>query len=71
MKYNPHGSIKRYKKHFVAQSLLQVHRIDYTKIFVPIIKRESLRIYLVIATILGIIVLEMDVINAYLESPFG
>ena len=45
-----------------------MHGIDYTETFAPTIRRESLRIFLAIATMLGMILIQMDVIGAYLES---
>ena len=44
-----------------------MYRIDYIETFTLITRQESLRIFLAIATILGIIILQIDVINAYLE----
>lgn len=57
VKYNPNGSIERYKARLVAQGFSQVHEIDYTKTFAPTIRRESLRIFLAIAAILGMILI--------------
>ena len=39
--------------------------------FAPIIRRKSLRIFLAIATMLGMILMQMDIIGAYLESALG
>lgn len=71
VKYHPDGSIERYKARLVAQGFAQVHGIDYTETFAPTIRRESLRIFLAITALLGMILLQMDVIGAYLESPLG
>ena len=71
VKYNPNGSIKRYKARLVAQGFSQVHGIDYTKTFAPTIRHELLRIFLAIAATLGMILIQMDVIEAYLESALG
>ena len=68
VKYNSDSSIERYKARLVAQRFYQVHRIDYTETFAPTIRHESLRIFLAIATMLGMILIQMDVIGAYLES---
>ena len=70
MKYNFNDFIKRYKARLVILRFSQIHRIDYTKIFVLTIKYKSLRIFLVITTILEIILIYIDIINAYLESIF-
>ena len=66
--YHLDSSIERYKGRLVAQSFSQVYRINYTKTFVPAIKQQSLKIFLAITTMLGMILLQMNVIGAYLES---
>ena len=71
MKYHPDGLIERYKARLVAQGFSQVHGVDYTETYTPTIRRESLRIFLAIATLLGMIILQMDVIDAYLESALS
>ena len=55
VKYQANGSIERFKARLVAQIFFQVHGIDYTETFTPIIRRESLRIFLAIAIMLGMI----------------
>ena len=71
VKYHPDGSIERYKACLVAQGFFRVHGFDYTKIFIPIITREPLRIFLAIAALWGMIILEMDVIYADLERALS
>ena len=71
MKYKSDGLIERYKTRLVAQGFSQVHGIDYTKIFAPRVRRELLRIFLAIVAMLGLILMQMDVISAYLESVLG
>ena len=69
VKYQADGSIKKFKVRLVTPGFFQVYRIDYTEKFVSRIRREFLRIFLAIVTILGIIPFQMDVICAYFESP--
>ena len=70
-KYYLDISIKRYKDCLITQSFFQVHDINYNKIFTSTIRQESLKIFLVIAAILGMILLQIDVISTYLESLLG
>ena len=70
-KHYPDSSIERYKIRLVAQGFLQVYGIDYTEIFVPMVRRKSLRIFLVIAAMLEMILIQMDIVGAYLESAIG
>lgn len=55
----------------IAQSFSQIYRIDYIKIFALIIKCKLLNIFLAITILLKIIILKIDIINAYLESFLG
>ena len=66
MKCQADGFIERFNARLVAQVFFQVHEIDYTKTFALTIRRESLRIFLAIATMLGMILFEIDLISAYL-----
>ena len=68
MKYNSDSSIKRYKARLVAQKFYQIYGIDYIETFAPTIRRKSLRIFLAIATMLGLILIQIDVIDVYLKS---
>lgn len=69
--YHPDGLIERYKAYLVAQGFSEIHGIDYIETFASIIRRESLRIFLAVATLLEMISLQMNIIGAYLESVFG
>lgn len=68
VKYHPDGRIAGYKARLVAQGFSQVAGVDYTETFAPTVKRKSLRIYLAIAAMLGLIVHQVDIVGAYLES---
>lgn len=71
VKYNSDGSIEKYKAKLIIQKFFQVYKIDYTKIFTLTIRHESLKIFLAIATILEIILIQIDVIDVYLKSIFS
>lgn len=71
IKYYSDKFVKKYKAKIVPQSFLQMHGIDYTETFALTIRRETLRIFLAIAIILRITLLEIDIIGAYLESFLG
>ena len=68
VKYHLDDSIERYKGLLFTQGFLQMHRIDYIEIFASTIRRELLRIFLAIVTLLGMIILQIDVIDAYFEN---
>ena len=71
VKYHPDGSIERYKARLVAQGFSQIHGIDYSKTFVSMVRRKLLRIFLAIAVMLEIILIQIDVVGAYLKSTLG
>lgn len=71
VKYHPDGSIKRYKRQLVAQGFAYVHEIDYIEIFALKIRRESLSIFLAIVTMIEMILLQINIIGAYLKSLLG
>ena len=49
VKYTPTGHIDKFKARLVAQGFSQVHGIDYTEVYSPTLKLDSLRIMLAIA----------------------
>lgn len=48
-----------------------MHKINYIKTFALIIRRELLKIFLAIAVILGIILIQINIIEIYLENALG
>lgn len=71
MRYCPNGSIKRYKGRLVTQCFAQLHKIDYTEMFVLRIRQKLLSICLAIAVILRMIIMQIDIIDTHLESSLG
>ena len=52
MKYTSNGAIDKYKARLVAKGYSQVHGIEYTEIFSPVIKHDSIRVILAIVIVL-------------------
>ena len=71
VKYNLDCFVERYKARLVAQGFFQVYGIDYIETFSPTIRRESLKIFLAITAMLGMILIQMDVVDKYLESALS
>ena len=67
-KYNPDGSIARYKARLVARGFTQTHGLDYTETFTPVLRMTSLRLLLAIATHFNFTVHQMDVKTAFLNG---
>lgn len=68
VKYNLNRSVSRFKTKLVAQSFSQVQGVDFTKTFTPMVRQESIEIYLAIYLIVNLIIHQVDIIGAYLES---
>ena len=68
IKYNPDGTIHRYKSRLVARGFTQLESIDYHETFAPTLRLESLRLLFAIAGYLGLLIHQLDVDNAYLNS---
>lgn len=68
VKYNTDGSVSRFKARLVAQRFSQVQGIDFTETFAPTVRRESVCIYLAICVALNLIIHQVDIVGAYLES---
>lgn len=71
MKYKSDKTIKRYKVWLVVQRFFQVLGIDFTETFASTIRWESLRIFLALANLFDLILIQMDVVGTYLESALG
>ena len=55
----------------VSQRFSQGHEIVFTKTFAPMVRRKLLRIFLAIAAMLEMILIQMYIVGAYLESALG
>jgi hypothetical protein len=68
LKKLPNGQIDRYKARLVARGFTQQYGVDYSETFAPVVRMESLRILLAIATREDLEIHQMDVITAYLAG---
>lgn len=68
VKYHPDGSVTRLKGKLVAQGFSQVQGVDICETFPPMVRRESLQIYLALCLMLNLIIHQADIMGAYLES---
>lgn len=68
VKYHPNGSVARFKARLVVQGFLQVQGIAFLETFAPTVRRKSLQIFLAISAMLGLIIHQVDIVGAYLES---
>ena len=68
IKHGSSGKIMKYKAQLVVQGFTQVPRIDYTNIFAPVTKFDSLCALLAMAAWNNWEIYQMDVKNAYLNG---
>ena len=68
IKYDENGKPTRYKARLVVKGFMQKYGIDYNETYAPVMKYDSLRLLLSIATILDLELKQFDVDNAFLNA---
>ena len=66
LKYNPDGSIARYKARLVARGFSQAYGLDYHETFSPVARLSSIRVLFSIALDQSWPLHQLDVSNAFL-----
>lgn len=67
-KYNPDGSVERYKSRLVILGLWQIYGLDYAETFAPVAKMTTVRALLAVAAMQGWLTIKMDVTNPFLHG---
>ena len=68
IKYDENGKPVRYKARLVVKGFMQKYGIDYNETYAPVMKYDSLRLLLAIATVLDLEIKQFDVDNAFLNA---
>ena len=68
VKYNPDGTVDKFKARLVARGFSQTANIDFHETFAPTMRFESLRMLFAFCNKHGIPIEQMDVDNAYLNT---
>ena len=61
--------VDKYKSRLVVDGSRQVHGIDYTESFAPVVKYITLRIFLAVTTVHDMYVHQLDVESAFIYAP--
>ncbi|KAL2607649.1 hypothetical protein R1flu_026222 [Riccia fluitans] len=68
VKTKPDGSVSRYKARLVAQGYSQIHGVDYTDTFSPVVRLQSIRVLFAVAVQYKMHIHQMDVKTAFLNG---
>ena len=69
VKLKPDGSIAKHKARLVAKGFLQKQGIDYTKVYAPVARMETIRLVIAIASSRNWTICQLDVKSAFLNGP--
>ncbi|XP_074379364.1 retrovirus-related Pol polyprotein from transposon TNT 1-94 isoform X2 [Apium graveolens] len=67
-KFNPDGSINKYKARLVVKGYAQIYGVDFSETFAPVARMETIRMLLALAAQKGWTVHQMDVKSAFLNG---
>lgn len=70
-KQDSNGKVTRYKTRWVIQGFCQQYRVDFDKIYASVVKSNSYKVLLAIATFSGWPVDPMDFITTFLNGVIG
>src|SRR5258708_88914 len=68
IKTSADGSIECYKARIIVKGFSQIYQVDYDETFAPVVKWDSIRILLTLATRFDLEIHQMDVKTAFLNS---
>lgn len=71
VKYNPDGTIQKFKARLVARGFSQLEGIDYDETFAPTVRMDTMRVMLALMAILNWESGQIDVNNAFTESQLA
>ncbi|KAK9931774.1 hypothetical protein M0R45_019038 [Rubus argutus] len=70
-KLNKHGEIEKYKAHLVAKGYVQEYEIDYSEVFAPVARMDTVRMILALAAQRSWVVYQLDVKSTFLQGELA
>ncbi|KAE9618243.1 putative RNA-directed DNA polymerase [Lupinus albus] len=69
VKHNPDGSIAKHKARLVAKGFMQKKGLDYSEVYAPVARIETVRVIIAIASLKRWKLWQLDVKSAFLNGP--
>lgn len=70
-KFNENGEVDKYKARLVVKGYSQQYGVDYTEVFAPVARMETIRLVVALAAQKGWIIYQLDVKSAFLHGELN